>query len=131
MICVNFYRLVNLVFNLIFCVSFIAYCLIRTMRGRGGRGRGGMGRGPAKVFVPHVPFDFVLSEQAFPRVKAAPEDDMFTQVSYAMTEQLVTISLRDSKKSICSHIVLAHTVQCTGYKYTKFVIKSRFSGLEV
>ena len=48
------------------------------MRGRGGRGRGG--RGPAKVYVPHVPFDFVMAEQAFPRVKPAPDDEQFTQV---------------------------------------------------
>ena len=46
------------------------------MRGRG-RGRG---RGPSKFFVPHVPFDFVMSEQAFPRVKPAPDDEQFTQV---------------------------------------------------
>ena len=52
------------------------------MRGRGGRGRGGgsMGRGPTRVFVPHIPFDFVLCEQAFPRVKPAPNDEQLTQV---------------------------------------------------
>jgi len=51
------------------------------MRGRGGRGRGGgAGRGPARVFVPHIPFDFVMCEQAFPRVKSAPNDEEFTQV---------------------------------------------------
>ena len=49
------------------------------MRGRGGRGRGG-GRGGAKVFVPHIPFDFAMSEQAFPRVKPAPDDEELTQV---------------------------------------------------
>ena len=52
------------------------------MRGRGGRGRGGMGRGSNRVFVPHIPFDLTMSEQAFPRVKPAPNDELFTQVSF-------------------------------------------------
>ena len=51
------------------------------MRGRGGRSRGNSsGRGPARVFVPHIPFDFVLCEQFFPRVKPAPNDEALTQV---------------------------------------------------
>lgn len=55
-------------------------------RGRGGRGmgRGGVGRGgvPFKVqkFVPRHPFDMVLCEPAFPRVKPAVNDEVFTQV---------------------------------------------------
>lgn len=51
------------------------------MRGRGGRPRGNsVGRGPTRVFVPHIPFDFILSEQAFPRVKPSPNDEQLTQV---------------------------------------------------
>lgn len=51
------------------------------MRGRSGRGRGGLNRGGAnRVFVPHIPFDLIMSDQAFPRVKPVPNDDAFTQV---------------------------------------------------
>ncbi|CAK8680332.1 interleukin enhancer-binding factor 2-like [Clavelina lepadiformis] len=67
------------------------------MRGRGGRGRGGggggMGRG-ARVFVPHIPFDFVMCEQAFPRVKPAPNDQQFTQ-SLVKRSQELTASAQD------------------------------------
>lgn len=56
-------------------------------RGRGGMGvgrGGGMGRGggvPFKVqkYVPRHPFDMVLCEPAFPRVRPAVNDDAFTQ----------------------------------------------------
>lgn len=60
-------------------------------RGRGGRGMliggrgGGIARGagpvPFKVqkFVPRHPFDMVLCEPAFQRVKPQPNDDLFTQ----------------------------------------------------
>jgi len=37
-------------------------------RGRGGRGRGG----PRPPFIPHVPFDIVLAEPAFPPVRTIP-----------------------------------------------------------
>ena len=61
------------------------------MRGRGGRPRGNsVGRGPTRVFVPHIPFDFVLCEQAFPRVKALPNDDEFTKVILYYMVLLVT-----------------------------------------
>lgn len=62
-------------------------------RGRGmGRGGVGVGRGGAVVggvippfkiqkFVPRHPFDTVLCEPAFPRVKPAVNDEAFTQVS--------------------------------------------------
>ena len=47
--------------------------IVKVMRGRGGmsRGRGG---GPLKSrppFIPHVPFDIVLAEPAFPPVRSA------------------------------------------------------------
>jgi hypothetical protein len=49
------------------------------MRGRGGLGRGGLsGRGggpgmkPRPPFIPHVPFDLVLAEPAFPPVRTIP-----------------------------------------------------------
>ena len=44
-----------------------------SMRGRGGRGGRGGGRGGFRAqFIPHVPFDLVLAEPAFPPVKTAP-----------------------------------------------------------
>ncbi|KAF2347670.1 DZF domain [Trinorchestia longiramus] len=53
---------------------------------RGGRGmHRPMGHGPPhyghqmKQFVPRLPFDMVLCESAFPRVKAAPDEAAFTQ----------------------------------------------------
>lgn len=53
------------------------------MRGRGGMGRGGRGGGlgmkPRPPFIPHVPFDLVLAEPAFPPVRtiAAPVEEAF------------------------------------------------------
>lgn len=69
------------------------------MRGRG-RGRGG--RGPAKMYVPHVPFDFVMSEQAFPRVKPAPDDELFTQ-ALVKRSQALTASPQD-QTAILSYV---------------------------
>ena len=62
------------------------------MQGRGSvRGRGGMGRGrgggpgmkPRPPFIPHVPFDIVLAEPAFPPVRTIPPpvDEAFQAVS--------------------------------------------------
>ena len=56
------------------------------MRGRGGMGRGGRGGGlgmkPRPPFIPHVPFDLVLAEPAFPPVRtiAAPVEEAFQAV---------------------------------------------------
>jgi len=46
------------------------------MRGRGrGRGMGGPGGGKMQPpFIPHVPFDLVLAEPAFPPVRAVPQE---------------------------------------------------------
>ena len=45
------------------------------VRGGGrGRGRGGHMK-PRPPFIPHVPFDIVLAEPAFPPVKAPDEND--------------------------------------------------------
>ena len=50
-----------------------------------GRGRGGhhLGMKPRPPFIPHVPFDIVLAEPAFPPVKTPDEKDdkIFTDVS--------------------------------------------------
>ena len=46
-------------------------------------GPGGPHFGPKmKQFVPRLPFDMVLCESAFPRVKAAPDESAFTQVRH-------------------------------------------------
>ena len=42
-------------------------------RGRG-RGRGGPGGMKRPPFIPHVPFDLVLAEPAFPPVRSIPQD---------------------------------------------------------
>ena len=45
------------------------------MRGRGrGRGIGGPGGKMQPPFIPHVPFDLVLAEPAFPPVRAVPQE---------------------------------------------------------
>ena len=65
---------------------------MKMTRGRGRGMRGGMMRpvGPSgphygpkmKQFVPRLPFDMVLCESAFQRVKPMPEETAFTQVIY-------------------------------------------------
>ena len=56
------------------------------MRCRGGMGRGGRGGGPGMKprppFIPHVPFDIVLAEPAFPPVRTIPTpvDEAFQAV---------------------------------------------------
>ena len=44
-------------------------------RGRGGGGVGGPGGGKIRPpFIPHVPFDLVLAEPAFPPVRSIPQE---------------------------------------------------------
>ena len=61
------------------------------MRGRGGmgRGRGGApGMKPRPPFIPHVPFDIVLAEPAFPPVRTIPTpvDEAFQAVGTGMCD---------------------------------------------
>ena len=58
--------------------------MVRT--GRGGRGFGRGGRGgfmhkPRAPFIPHVPFDHVMAEPAFPPVKPQ-NNDHIQEVKY-------------------------------------------------
>lgn len=76
---------------------------------RGGRGRGRLGHprnNLGRVFVPHIPFDVVLCEAAFPRVKEAINDDVFTQALVQRNKEL-TATPQDQT------LVLAHVTKVT------------------
>lgn len=55
-----------------------------------GRGRGGHMK-PRPPFIPHVPFDIVLAEPAFPPVKAPEEgtDKSFQDVSVLINSDVI------------------------------------------
>jgi len=73
------------------------------MRG-GHRGRGRMGprNNIGRVFVPHIPFDVVLCEAAFPRVKAPVNDDEFTQALIQRNQELTATA--EDQTTVLAHI---------------------------